>query len=82
MNSDQTARKTISGNEIDSPEGVLKILSADSKKDDGIYICVAKNELRTITQSVYVRVKGNSFSCIVFAWTKISTKITTPTTIK
>ena len=67
MNSDQTVWKTVSGNEIDSPESVLKILSAESKMDDGIYMCVAKNELQTITQSVYIRVKGNSISCIVFA---------------
>ena len=51
-------RKQIKGSEFDATEGSLIITSADAKEDDGIYICVAKNDLNTITQSVYIRVKG------------------------
>lgn len=55
LNSRRSSRKKITG---EPPEGTLNIESAIAKDDDGIYICVAKNELQTITQSVYVRVKG------------------------
>jgi len=36
----------------------LIITAADAKEDNGIYICVSKNDLNTITQSVFIQVKG------------------------
>ena len=45
--------------------GILTIAVAESAKHSGIYVCVSKNVLNTLTQSVYIRIEG---MCIIFEY--------------
>ena len=50
-------RKIISGEKKGDVGGKLTLVSADYE-DNGIYICVASNELDTLTMSVNIKIQG------------------------